>query len=60
MTDQRTARAGFSQRIKYRTIDLVVIVMVGVAFGVAFAGYAHLYNLVAPLTAKMQDRKSVV
>lgn len=51
MTDQRTARAGFSERIRYRTIDLVVIVMVGVAFGVAFAGYAHLYNLVAPLTA---------
>lgn len=51
MTDQRAPRPGFSDRIKYRTIDLVVIVMVGVAFGVAFAGYAQLYNLTAPLTS---------
>ncbi|RUP86026.1 ECF transporter S component [Dermabacter sp. HSID17554] len=51
MTNAHAPRPGFSDRIKYRTIDLVVIVMVGVAFGVAFAGYAQLYNLTAPLTS---------
>lgn len=35
---------------RYRTIDLLVIVMIGVAFGVAFAGYAMLYTVVEPLT----------
>lgn len=44
-----TARGGAS-KFRYRTVDLVMIVMIGVAFGVAFVGYAHLYTVLEPLT----------
>lgn len=47
----QTTSQPLSRRIRYRTIDLMVIVMVGVAFGVAFAGYAQVYNLTGPITA---------
>lgn len=44
-----TARTS-ATKFRYRTVDLVMIVMIGVAFGVAFVGYAHLYTLIEPLT----------
>ncbi|MGP9694831.1 ECF transporter S component [Brachybacterium sp. AOP25-B2-12] len=45
--------AGLASRplLKYRTIDLVVTVAIGVAFGVAFLGYGQLYTLLDPLFA---------
>lgn len=39
-----------TKRVRYRTIDLVVTVMIGVAFGVAFFGYSNVYTLVTPIT----------
>ncbi|WP_231928243.1 ECF transporter S component [Devriesea agamarum] len=36
--------------MKYRTVDLMVTVMIGIAFGVAFLGYSTLYSLITPLT----------
>ncbi|MEE1649330.1 ECF transporter S component [Brachybacterium sp. J144] len=36
---------------RYRTIDLLVTVLIGAAFGVAFIGYGLLYSLIDPLTS---------
>ncbi|MDO5644211.1 MAG: ECF transporter S component [Dermabacter sp.] len=46
MTDSAVSR-----RFRYRTIDLLVPILIGVAFGVAFWGYANVYTLLGPLTA---------
>ncbi len=36
---------------RYRTIDIIVTVIIGVTFGVAFMGYSILYTLIDPLSA---------
>ncbi|MCS6712517.1 ECF transporter S component [Brachybacterium sp. EF45031] len=35
---------------RHRTVDLMVTVAIGVAFGIAFLGYGALYTLLTPLT----------
>lgn len=36
---------------RYRTVDLLVTVGIGVIFGVAFLGWGQMYTLIAPLSA---------
>lgn len=45
-TDRPTVRSLLS----YRTIDLITVTMLGVAFGVAYWGWDHLYGLISTLS----------
>lgn len=53
MTTTTPARApGLASRplLRFRTVDLMVTVGIGIAFGIAFLGYGQLYTLLTPLT----------
>lgn len=39
---------------RYRTVDLLATVAIGVVFGVAFLGWGQLYNVIAPLSASFK------
>lgn len=52
--DTDAARTGF------RTVDLLVTVGIGVAFGVAFLGYGQLYTLIDPLTAAFKPAEGIL
>ena len=41
---------------RFRTVYLLVTVLIGAAFGVAFLGYGQLYTLIGPLTAASARR----
>lgn len=52
-TTTTPARApGLASRplLQFRTVDLMVTVGIGIAFGIAFLGYGQLYTLLTPLT----------
>lgn len=44
---------------RYRTVDLLVTVLIGAAFGVAFLGYGQLYTLIGPLTAAFKPAEGL-
>ncbi|MDO4241609.1 MAG: ECF transporter S component [Microbacteriaceae bacterium] len=46
--------------LRYRTIDLVVVVMLGVAFGVAFFGYSKIYLLLDPVTSAFKPLEGLL
>lgn len=46
--------------LRYRTIDLVVTVAIGIAFGVAFLGYGQLYTLIGPLTTAFKPAEGLL
>ncbi|MFC7373770.1 ECF transporter S component [Brachybacterium sp. GCM10030267] len=45
---------------RFRTIDLLVTVMIGAAFGVAFLGYGQLYTLISPLTMAFRPAEGLL
>ena len=45
---------------RFRTIDLLVTVLIGAAFGVAFLGYGQLYTLIGPLTAAFKPAEGLL
>lgn len=45
---------------RFRTIDLLVTVAIGAAFGVAFLGYGALYSLIGPLTAAFKPAEGLL
>ena len=45
---------------RYRTVDLLVTVLIGAAFGVAFLGYGQLYTLIGPLTATFKPAEGLL
>lgn len=45
---------------RYRTVDLLVTVLIGAAFGVAFLGYGQLYTLIGPLTAAFKPAEALL
>jgi len=45
---------------RYRTVDLLVTVLIGAAFGVAFLGYGQLYTLIGPLTAAFKPAEGLL
>ena len=45
---------------RMRTIDLLVTVAIGAAFGVAFLGYGALYSLIGPLTAVFKPAEGLL
>lgn len=46
--------------LRYRTVDLLVTVAIGVAFGVAFLGYGALYTLIGPITAAYKPSEGLL
>ncbi|MGP9613900.1 ECF transporter S component [Brachybacterium sp. AOP42-B2-9] len=46
--------------IRFRTVDLLVTVLIGAAFGVAFLGYGQLYTLIGPLTAAFKPAEGLL
>lgn len=46
--------------LQYRTIDILVPVMIGVAFGVAFWGYAQVYELLSPITNNFKPSQGLL
>lgn len=63
MTTQQSAAPTSTQSAaapRYRTIDLLVTVVVGLVFGVAFLGYGQLYTLIGPLTAAFKPAEGVL
>ncbi len=49
-----------AQPLRYRTVDLLVTVVIGVAFGVAFMGYGGLYTLISPITAGFKPAEGIL
>ncbi|MCT1655322.1 ECF transporter S component [Brachybacterium muris] len=49
-----------SHTTRYRTVDLLVTVVIGVAFGVAFLGYGQLYTLIGPLTTAFKPAEGLL
>lgn len=49
-----------TRRKPIRTLDLLVAVMIGVAFGVVFLGYGVLYTLIEPLTMLFPPSEAVL
>lgn len=45
---------------RYRTVDLLVTVLIGAAFGVAYLGYGQLYTLIGPLTAAFKPAEGLL
>ncbi|MCT1436197.1 ECF transporter S component [Brachybacterium paraconglomeratum] len=45
---------------RYRTVDLLVTVLIGAAFGVAYLGYGQLYTLISPLTAAFKPAEGLL
>ncbi|ATG55238.1 ABC transporter permease [Brachybacterium ginsengisoli] len=45
---------------RFRTVDLLVTVLIGAAFGVAFLGYGQLYTLIGPLTAAFKPAEGLL
>ncbi|AXK44718.1 ECF transporter S component [Brachybacterium saurashtrense] len=45
---------------RFRTVDLLVTVLIGAAFGVAFLGYGQLYTLISPLTAAFKPAEGLL
>ncbi|MGY5763723.1 ECF transporter S component [Brachybacterium sp. DNPG3] len=45
---------------RFRTVDLLVTVAIGAAFGVAFLGYGALYSLIGPLTALFRPAEGLL
>ena len=45
---------------RYRTVDLLVTVLIGAAFGVAFLGYGQLYTLIGPLAAAFKPAEGLL
>ena len=45
---------------RYRTVDLLVTVLIGAAFGVAFLGYGQLYTLIGPRTAAFKPAEGLL
>ncbi|GAA1286949.1 MULTISPECIES: ECF transporter S component [Brachybacterium] len=45
---------------RFRTVDLLVTVLIGAAFGVAFLGYGQLYTLIGPLTAVFKPAEGLL
>lgn len=45
---------------RFRTIDLLVTVAIGAAFGVAFLGYGAFYSLIGPLTAAFKPAEGLL
>src|SRR5699024_11084070 len=45
---------------RFRTVDLLVTVLIGAAFGVAFLGYGQLYTLIGPLTAAFRHAEGLL
>ncbi|WP_114854984.1 ECF transporter S component [Brachybacterium sp. YJGR34] len=45
---------------RLRTVDLLVTVLIGAAFGVAFLGYGQLYTLIGPLTAAFKPAEGLL
>ncbi|APX31417.1 ABC transporter permease [Brachybacterium sp. P6-10-X1] len=45
---------------RFRTVDLLVTVLIGAAFGVAFLGYGQLYTLIGPLTATFKPAEGLL
>ena len=45
---------------RYRTVDLLVTVLIGAAFGVAFLGYGQLYTLIGPLTTAFKPAEGIL
>ena len=45
---------------RYRSVDLLVTVLIGAAFGVAFLGYGQLYTLIGPLTAAFKPAEGLL
>ncbi len=45
---------------RYRTVDLLVTVLIGAAFGIAFLGYGQLYTLIGPLTAAFKPAEGLL
>ncbi|MFX4273237.1 ECF transporter S component [Propionibacteriaceae bacterium Y1685] len=46
--------------MRWRTVDLITAVMIGVAFGVAFIGWGQVYNLTGPLFAALPPLSGVL
>src|SRR5690625_98338 len=45
---------------RFRTVDLLVTVVIGAAFGVAFLGYGQLYTLIGPLTTAFKPAEGLL
>ena len=45
---------------RFRTVDLLVTVVIGAAFGVAFLGYGQLYALIGPLTTAFKPAEGLL
>ena len=45
---------------RFRTVDLLVTVTIGAAFGVAFLGYGQLYTLIGPLTTAFKPAEGLL
>ncbi|MDN5725862.1 MAG: ECF transporter S component [Propionibacteriales bacterium] len=67
MTTATQARAGRAHTVRaigplfrWRTVDLVTAVMIGVAFGVAFIGWGQVYNLTGPLFAALPPLSGIL
>lgn len=45
---------------RFRTLDLLVTVLIGAVFGVAFLGYGQLYTLIGPLTATFKPAEGLL
>ena len=45
---------------RFRTVDLLVTVLIGAAFGVAFLGYGQLYTLIGPFTAAFKPAEGLL
>lgn len=59
-TPERAGAAGTRPRGSWRTIDLLVTVVIGLVFGVAFLGYGALYTLIGPLTAAFKPAEGIL
>lgn len=45
---------------RFRTVDLLVTVVIGAAFGIAFLGYGQLYTLIGPLTTAFRPAEGLL
>lgn len=59
-TTGTSATTGGRRAGSWRTIDLLVTVLIGAAFGVAFLGYGQLYTLIGPLTSAFKPAKGLL
>ncbi|WP_246956391.1 ECF transporter S component [Brachybacterium sp. Marseille-Q7125] len=59
-TTGTSATTGGRRAGSWRTIDLLVTVLIGAAFGVAFLGYGQLYTLIGPLTSAFKPAEGLL